>query len=318
MGFPTSVKLDPAPAFPGDFAGIGLRTSVIAGPKGLVAGSEGVTVGRFAWAAPEPFDIDGGLRVVNNYGTGEVTGFVHREQQALITTFLAENSNLIPRGFPMALLSSGDFWVLNEGVTVARPGDTVYAAFGSGKAQFAAGVAASASAGTISADQAGTFTGSIDDGVLTVTAGSPVIGAAISGTGGNAIVAGTRIVKQLTGTPGGVGTYAVSIAGQAVTSTTITMAYSIFTVAGTITGQFAIGNVLSGAGGGNAVTTGTTIYHWLTGNGGLGSTAVVTVAAVGATTASQIDGTTSVATKWKARSTGAVGELVKISSWLQG
>lgn len=318
MGFPTAVKMDPAPAFPGDFAGIGLRTSVLAGPKGLVAGAAGVTVGRFAWASPEPADINGGARVVNNFGVGEVTGFVHREQQALITTFLAESSNLIPAGFGMALMSNGDFWVLNEGVSIAHPGDVCYAQFGTGKAMFASGVAASASAGTISADQGGTFTGSIDDGVLTVTAGSPKIGAAISGTGGNAIISGTRIVSQLSGTPGGAGTYAVSIPGQTITSTTITMAYSIFTVAGTITGQFAIGDVLSGAGGGNAVGTGTTIYSWLTGAGALGSTAVVTAAPVGATTASQIDGTTNVATKWKARSTGAVGELVKITSWAQG
>lgn len=64
-------------------------------------------------------------------------------------------------------------------------------------------------------------TGSIATTTLTVSAvasGSLLPGMTISGTG---VTAGTYIVVQLTGTPGGVGTYTVS-ASQTVASTTIT------------------------------------------------------------------------------------------------
>lgn len=73
-----------------------------------------------------------------------------------------------------------------------------------------------------------TFTGTIDDGtppgagtVLTVSAvsaGPILIGMKLSGNG---ITSGTRIIAQVSGTTGGVGTYTVS-ASQEVTSTTIT------------------------------------------------------------------------------------------------
>jgi hypothetical protein len=315
--FPNTIADGPAPAVVGDFASANAWLSAIAGPGGLVAGSEGVQIGRFAWAHPEPSDPNGTARVVHNYGAGAPTGFVHREGQGVFTNPYDGYGMLVPPGAAMTLHIAGDFWVINDGLAACAPGDACYAEMGSGKAMFAAGVAASASAATIGADAGGTFTGSIAGDVLTVSAGAPKIGAVLSGTGGNAIATGTRIVAQLSGTPGGVGTYAVSIGGQEVTSTTITMAYSVFSVLGTVVGKFALGNVLSGAGGGNAVGSGTTIRHWLTGDGGVGSTAVVDAAPVGATTASAIEGTTNVATGWKARSAAPVGGLVKISSWLQ-
>lgn len=65
------------------------------------------------------------------------------------------------------------------------------------------------------------FTGSIATTTLTVSAvsaGTIYPSMQISGTG---VTAGTRIVEQLTGTPGGVGTYAVSIS-QTAASTAMT------------------------------------------------------------------------------------------------
>lgn len=58
----------------------------------------------------------------------------------------------------------------------------------------------------------GAFTGSIAGNVLTVTAqsqGSILPGQTIAGAG---VVIGTQVVEQLTGTPGGIGTYEVTIA----------------------------------------------------------------------------------------------------------
>jgi hypothetical protein len=66
-----------------------------------------------------------------------------------------------------------------------------------------------------------TFTGSIATTTLTVTAnsaGSILPGMIITGTG---VSANTYIITQLTGTPGGVGTYSVSVS-QTVSSTVIT------------------------------------------------------------------------------------------------
>lgn len=67
----------------------------------------------------------------------------------------------------------------------------------------------------------GVVTGSIATTVLTVsavTSGAIVAGQVVTGTG---VTASTRIVNQLTGTTGGIGTYTVSIS-QTATSTTIT------------------------------------------------------------------------------------------------
>lgn len=72
----------------------------------------------------------------------------------------------------------------------------------------------------------GVVTGSITTTTLTVTAvtsGALEAGQLLTGTG---VSAGTRIVAQLTGAEGGIGTYSVSIS-QTVASTTITGAYDL-------------------------------------------------------------------------------------------
>ena len=83
MDFQNQVNTVPAPAVEGDFADHNPRASVIAGPGGLVAGSNGVVIGRFAWMTT-PIDIDGTPTVVNNTGSGAPDGFVHRAQQAAV------------------------------------------------------------------------------------------------------------------------------------------------------------------------------------------------------------------------------------------
>lgn len=315
-GFQSQVNTVPAPGVVGDFASGNPRAAVLAGPGGLVAGVSGAYVGRFAWAV-NPDDADGAPSFVNNYGTGSVTGFVHREQQGLITVYLQEASLLVPAGFPITLFDAGDFWVKNDGATTAYPGQKAYANFADGKATFAAtgSVTTGGSAtGTIAAGTA-SVTGSISDDTLTVTVvGSGVLypGGTLSGTN---VASGTKIVRQLTGTAGGVGTYAVSIAGQSATSTTISETYGLFTAVSALSGVFGVGDILSGAGGGG-VTSGTNITALGTGTGGLGTYIVDPTQTVTSTTISVA--AINVETKWYARSTALPGEIVKISSYALG
>lgn len=128
MPFQNQVNQQWAPAVEGDFASANPRATVLAGPGGLVVGAAGATVGRFGWA-----DANGN---VTNSGTGAPTGFIHREQQALITTFLAEASMVMPQGLPITLYKAGDFWVKTG--TTATVGQKVFASTTDGSIQTAA------------------------------------------------------------------------------------------------------------------------------------------------------------------------------------
>lgn len=313
-GFQTSVAYNQAPAVEGDFASTNPRATVLAGPGALLCGAAGVTVGRFAWTSYENVDYDGAAGIVDNFGTGAVTGFVHREQQGLIQVYLEEASMVVPGGFPITLFMEGDFWVKNNGSGQALPGMKAYANYADGKATFAATASpsgATTSAGSIAAATSST-TGSIAGNILTVTAvGSGVVypGTTISGT---SVASGTKVVEQLSGTAGGVGTYAVSIPEQTVASTTISGTYGVFTAGGTIVGTFGVGNTLTGSG----ISATTVITQQLTGTTGGAGTYAVDVNTVVSSTA--ITSATNVETKWYCRSSGLAGELVKISSYPQG
>lgn len=312
MNFQTFVGTQPSPAVAGDFASSNPRSSVLAGPGGLVAGPSGVFVGRFAWLSYDRVDANQAPAEVNNFGLGVPDGFVHREQQGLITQFLSESSMLIPSGFGMTLMSSGDFWVVNSGLVEAVPGMACYANFGTGLASFAAaGSTTSASAtGSIAAATFST-TASIAGDIMTVTAvgsGTLVNGATIAGTN---VASGTQIVSQelplLAGEAlGGIGRYSLSIGEQVVAAETITGTYGIFTAASALSGAFAIGDTLTGS----SVVAGTTITQFGTGTGGLGTYYVNNNTVVASTT---VTAGTDVATPWFCRSTGLPGELVKIS-----
>ncbi|KVS50690.1 hypothetical protein WK39_27915 [Burkholderia cepacia] len=152
MGFQQHVYYQPAPAVEGDFASANPRASVLAGPGSLVAGPAGVTVGRFAWATStgQP-DVTSGetdfYNLVSNTGVGPPTGFVHREQQALITTWLAEASMLVPAGLPVTLHQAGDFWVRNAGAGPSAAGQKAFANLTDGAVQ--SGAAGATVAGTV-------------------------------------------------------------------------------------------------------------------------------------------------------------------------
>jgi hypothetical protein len=126
-GFQQTVNLQQAAAVAGDFASANPRSSVVSHEGTLVAGATGVTVGRFAWATA--------AGVVSNAGSGKPTGFVPRLQgAALITTYLAETSLLIPQGFEVTLMVTGDYWVAPT-VNPATIGQKVFASLTTGQIQ---------------------------------------------------------------------------------------------------------------------------------------------------------------------------------------
>jgi hypothetical protein len=140
MSFQSTTKVRYAPAQAGDFASANPRWSVLAGPGSLVAAAAGVVIGRFAWAASTgSADIETGetdfYNTVSNAGSGAPTGFVHRENQALITTFLAEAGYTIPQGQMVTLSSGGDFWVKNDGASAVTAGQKVFASNTTGQVQ---------------------------------------------------------------------------------------------------------------------------------------------------------------------------------------
>lgn len=206
--FQHAVALTQAPAVEGDFASANARMSQNAIPGGLVAGAAGVTVGRFGW-------IDSTDLILNNFSTAGVIpdGFIHREQQALITVYLAEASNLVPAGYGVVAHSQGDFWAKMK--TVAVKGQRAFANLGDGSV-------GSAAAGAILAGFVGTAT--FATSVMTVASvgsGAVAVGDIVTSAG---VAAGTTVLSQLTGTPGGVGTYQLST-----TPGTITPAQAITT-----------------------------------------------------------------------------------------
>lgn len=123
-GFQSVINQYPAPAVEGDFASANPNASLLAGEGALVTGTSGVTVGRFAWAV---------AGVVSNAGSGVPSGFVHREGQASIVTWLAESSMLIQAGREVTLMTRGDFWARTS--TVATVGQKVFASLTTGQVQ---------------------------------------------------------------------------------------------------------------------------------------------------------------------------------------
>lgn len=143
----------------------------------------------------------------------------------------------------------------------------------SGATSFSAAAAVIASDLNASLPQAASVTGAIAAATASVTAsiagnvmyvtgvtsGTLVAGAALSGTG---VTAGTQITDQLTGTPGGIGEYAVSIAQQ-VASEAISATYGTLTVTAVASGTLSVGQTIAGAG----LTAGTRIMALGTGQG---------------------------------------------------
>lgn len=312
-GWQTQIYDQPAAFIAGNRTSQNPIFSYDAGPGGLVAGSS-LFVGRFAWVT-QPLDPNGTPSIANSFGNGAPNGFLMLNQQALNTTFLSFAGMQVQPGVQTALQIAGDFAVVNDGTTEALYGQKAFAYVASGKVTFAAaGTIFGGASATGSSVAAGTFsvTGSVSGNVLTVTtvgSGSLYPGATIA----NAAIPtnpGPQIVSQLTGTANGVGTYSLNEGEITVAAgSTITGTYGILTI-GTATGTFAVGDVITGTSVVN--TPPTVITANLTGTGGTGGTMVVNNNTVVSSTT--ITASLAVETKFFARSTGLVGEVVKISS----
>ncbi len=142
MGFQTQVNAQQAPACAGDFASGNPRAAVVSPEGGFVAGTGGITVATFAWA-----QSDGTL--LNSDASAKPTGFVHREQQALITTYLAESGNNIPAGFAVTLMRTGDYY-FKANTNAAVVGQKVFAKLSDGTTR--TGAAGATIAGYIETD----------------------------------------------------------------------------------------------------------------------------------------------------------------------
>ena len=115
--FQNQVYINPAQAIPGDFASSNPMVYKVSSTGKMVADASGVTVGKFAI-----LNADGTVTSVPGSAPSSNTriGFVHREQNAQITTFLAEAGYTIQVGQPVALFGTGDFFV-NADVVSGTP-----------------------------------------------------------------------------------------------------------------------------------------------------------------------------------------------------
>jgi len=302
--FQAQVNVTQAPAVAGDFASANPRATTLTNPNGFVAATGGCIIGRFGWAD------DATNTYVANTGLGLPSGFVGRMSNiAYITAYLGASTMTIPAGMEVTIHDAGDFWVVNSGTGPVYPGLKAYANYTTGLATFAATGTAPAGASVTAAIAASTFsvTASIaDTGVMTVSAvgsGTVVVGATISGSG---VTTGTKVTAQLSGTTGGVGTYAVSVQ-QTTASTTVSGTYGTMTVTVVGSGALAVGYVLAGTN----VTAGSYITALGTGTGGTGTYIVSPTQTAASDT---VTATAGVETKWYAASFAQAGELVKMTS----
>lgn len=208
-GFQTRVNRSVPPAVIGQYASMNPRATAIAGPGAFRSGNglkyDGVTqnlavIGSFAWG-------QGSFATSQKPAGASVGGFVANELQTVIP-FPNSGDPLYPNtvrlavenGFAVTLNSHGDFWTLPVAPVngIVSPEDEVYAraydgALTNDPVEFSATGVQTASSTTVT--------------ISAVTKGALVPGVALQGTGlGTAPV----VVAQLTGTPGGAGTYTLN------------------------------------------------------------------------------------------------------------
>jgi hypothetical protein len=316
MAFQREVHIFPAPGIIGGLASLNPVATVDAGPGGLTAGTAGVYVGRFAW---NTYAIAGGPgRANNNTAVFRAPdGFIHNEQQGLITDFMGRNSMLVPGGLNITEIQRGDFWARNQ-LTEAVRGNKVYANVLDAQITTAAtGQILVLNAGSASAFTATLVAGSTNMNVTAVASGVLAIGQYIQGPG---IPIDTYIESLDTGS-GSTGKYNLSRAAtKSVTATAGFTGVSVEPVGGASTTG-------SGTTGTNALTIAAVAY----GQVAVGMLAIhehipagtyVTGVGVGTCTLSaNLTDTISsetitfspwVETAWYANSPANVGELVKI------
>lgn len=288
-GFQGQVNRQPAPAEAGDFYGINPRAVAIAGAGQLVAPApNGLTVGNFAW-------VDAFGNVTQYHVAGAQIGFLHRENNAVIVSFLAPATYVVNGGFPITLYTQGDFWAKFAGG--ATPGQVVYADPATGAPTTSATTASvTASVGLTS----GTATSV--GGVVTLTLAVGILSV------GDTLTDGTNsgvITGQITGPPGGNGTY--NITGPTPADFAAASVHSnsnVLDVTAVGSGTLAVGDDLS---------IGHSIVSQTSGTpGGVG------LYVIDGAQSNHANGTVTVGgivTPFIVNSVAASGELAKISTW---
>lgn len=112
--FQNQVYVQPALAVPGDFASSNPMHYQLSSTGKMIADSSGVTVGHFA-----TLNADGTVTSVPGAAPNTLSRitFVHREQNAQITTYLAESGSTIQPGQSIAGFATGDFFITADAVT---------------------------------------------------------------------------------------------------------------------------------------------------------------------------------------------------------
>ena len=283
--FQTRVNLYNPLGVEGDFASANPRASLLTNDGGsLIAGPDGVTIGQFAWVS-----ADG--RTVTNQGQypAQPDGFVHRDQQGLLTQYLQAAGTLIPPGFPVTLMRAGDFLDKNAGPSSITRQSTLYASYLDGSLTTAAGTAGSVTAtlgSTNTASLGATFTAaaSVASNQLVVTAVTGIlsVGDTVSGsgiTGGQTITAGPAA--------GGAGTYTLSAVATCTGGTVTCFGPTIKVTA--VSTYISVGDVVAG---GSGFPVGATITAQLSGTtGGVG---VYSISAPGTAYTASATGVTTV------------------------
>lgn len=311
MSFPNKVTVLQPPGLAGTYCDKTPRASVVAGPFGLVAGPS-LYVARFAWTTG-PLDWDGTPSVANSFGSGPPAGLCMNLHDSVIRDVFSETSDQVLPGYAVTLQKAGGFWWLNSGNTLAVKGMFAFANFADGTASFGAPGSGSSAAvtGSVAASTAA-VTGSIAGDMMNVTgvtSGVVVPGANVAGAG---VSAGTQVLKQISGTNGGVGIYEVSGQNQSVpAATALALTYGTLTVSAVGSGVVGVGDSISGG----TMAAEQTINARGTGTGGMG-TYFISSNAVIASAALTVG--TSIQTKWIAMSTAAPGEILKMTNHTEG
>jgi hypothetical protein len=313
-GFQTFVNNELPVGVAGDWAGANIRASVLGGgPATYIAAAGGVTVGCFAWFNPT-------TGIASNYwqGSGCLLGFIHRENNALITTFLGFAAAQVLQGNQITGFSQGDFWAnFASGGTAGQKvyTDPVYgictAAATGGSVTNSVATSSLANTGVLTT---GTVTGAaIAPGMAVIGAGIPLGSYILSGAtttwqlanvvpiaSGSWPVAGSETITMsgIQETPWYLGQ---TVPASAIATGSSISATGLLTV-GTVTqGNFVPGQFITGAAGLPA-TANCQLLYYVTGTGGTGSTIQTNYQAVVASTTI----------------TGVQGSLAKITNWASG
>jgi hypothetical protein len=256
MSFQKVVNVNQAPGVLGDFASTNPFSSITTAQGGLVAPAGGLTVGNFFWVGPAG-------QTSQSFVSGWQIAFLGRNEQALITEFLGEDTLVVPEGFMVVGFDGGDFWA--QFASGATAGAQVYADETTGEPQMQTTNSFTGSVGFTGTASLATVLGQAQMTLATITAGSIVtVGDIVSGTG-----TASNVVQSLaSGVANTVGAvYNLSGAVTTEAAEAVTTASAVLNVTAVANGGLSVGDVISGTG----VTAGTSIASILTGTGGVGT-----------------------------------------------